>query len=134
MQQQSESSKPELRNWNTLGGRADRNKENNAIPAKWTSHKVLLIYYSLYFNCHISFKFNYISFKFQIPQRPVARTAAPAPALPCIEVFVDEECLGSVIVNYFLFILLLLINQVLKNYQKSLFYGVYILKFERKDK
>ncbi|XP_023743815.1 mitotic spindle checkpoint protein BUBR1 [Lactuca sativa] len=70
MQQQPESSKPELKNWNTLGGRADRNKENNAIPAKWTSHK--------------------------IPQRPVARTAAPAPApaLPCIEVFVDEECLG----------------------------------------
>ncbi|CAI9281839.1 unnamed protein product [Lactuca saligna] len=66
MQQQLESSKPELKNWNTLGGRVDRNKENNVIPAKWTSHK-----------------------------RPVARTVAPAPALPCIEVFLDEECLGS---------------------------------------
>ncbi|KAL7586913.1 hypothetical protein Lser_V15G41297 [Lactuca serriola] len=67
MQQQSESSKPKLKHWNSLRGRAERNKENNVIPAKWTLHK--------------------------IPQRPVARTAAPV--LPCIEVFVDEECLGT---------------------------------------
>jgi len=27
--------------WRTLGARADRNKENNAIPGKWKSFKVL---------------------------------------------------------------------------------------------
>ncbi|KAL4579156.1 hypothetical protein LXL04_015293 [Taraxacum kok-saghyz] len=60
---------PELKQWNSLGGRNERNKENNAVPAKWTSHK--------------------------IPQRPVGRTTGPAaPAPPCIEVFVDEECAG----------------------------------------
>lgn len=66
--QQSESSKPELKVWNTLGGRAERNKENNTIPSKWTSHK--------------------------IPQRPVGRFGGAVPAPPCIEVFVDEDCSG----------------------------------------
>jgi checkpoint serine/threonine-protein kinase len=28
------------RAWNTLGTQADRNKENNMMPARWTSHKV----------------------------------------------------------------------------------------------
>ncbi|XP_016686778.1 mitotic spindle checkpoint protein BUBR1 [Gossypium hirsutum] len=51
--------------WHTLGGRAERNKENNAMPAKWTSHK--------------------------IPQRPVPRIVG-AVASAQIEVFVDEEC------------------------------------------
>ncbi|KAB2031348.1 hypothetical protein ES319_D05G299100v1 [Gossypium barbadense] len=51
--------------WHTLGGRAERNKENNAMPAKWTSHK--------------------------IPQRPVPRIVG-AVASSQIEVFVDEEC------------------------------------------
>ncbi|MBA0808804.1 hypothetical protein Gohar_024514 [Gossypium harknessii] len=51
--------------WHTLGGRAERNKENNAMPAKWTSHK--------------------------IPQRPVPRIVGAA-ASAQIEVFVDEEC------------------------------------------
>ncbi|KAK9053344.1 hypothetical protein SSX86_029977 [Deinandra increscens subsp. villosa] len=49
--------------WHTLGARAERNKENNAIPSKWTSNK--------------------------IPQRAFGR-AAPSPP-PCIEVFVDED-------------------------------------------
>ncbi|PWA57105.1 BUB1-related (BUB1: budding uninhibited by benzymidazol 1) [Artemisia annua] len=56
---ESSSLKP---TWHTLGARAERNKENNAIPAKWTSNK--------------------------IPQRGAAAATA---ALPCIEVFVDEE-------------------------------------------
>ncbi|XP_038994428.1 mitotic spindle checkpoint protein BUBR1-like isoform X1 [Hibiscus syriacus] len=51
--------------WHTLGGRAERNKENNAVPAKWTSYKV--------------------------PQRPVPRTMGTGSSAH-IEVFVDEEC------------------------------------------
>ncbi|KAI3745568.1 hypothetical protein L6452_07968 [Arctium lappa] len=62
---QSEPPKTDLKPWPTLGARAERNKENNAIPAKWTSNK--------------------------IPQRPVHRIGGAA-APPCIEVFVDEEC------------------------------------------
>ncbi|XP_024991608.1 mitotic spindle checkpoint protein BUBR1-like [Cynara cardunculus var. scolymus] len=60
---QSESLKPDLKPWHTLGARAERNKENKAIPAKWTSNK--------------------------IPQRPGHRIGAAT--TPCIEVFVDEE-------------------------------------------
>ncbi|KAE8684332.1 hypothetical protein F3Y22_tig00111132pilonHSYRG00026 [Hibiscus syriacus] len=51
--------------WHTLGDRAERNKENNAVPTKWTSYKV--------------------------PQRPVPRTMGTG-ASAHIEVFVDEEC------------------------------------------
>lgn len=29
-----------LNTWRTLGGQTERNKENNALPSKWTSHKV----------------------------------------------------------------------------------------------
>ncbi|XP_004498199.1 mitotic spindle checkpoint protein BUBR1 [Cicer arietinum] len=54
--------------WLKLGARAERNKENNAIPAKWKS--------------------------FKIPQRPGTRTAV-ASASACIPVFVDEECQDS---------------------------------------
>uniref|UniRef100_A0A7N0US08 BUB1 N-terminal domain-containing protein n=1 Tax=Kalanchoe fedtschenkoi TaxID=63787 RepID=A0A7N0US08_KALFE len=50
--------------WQSLGTLSERNKENNAIPSKWTSHK--------------------------IPQKPVSRTGAAAGQH--IEVFVDEEC------------------------------------------
>lgn len=32
----------ESTSWRTLGTQADRNKENNMMPAKWMSHKVLL--------------------------------------------------------------------------------------------
>lgn len=28
--------------WHTLGARADRNKENNPIPGRWKSFKVLI--------------------------------------------------------------------------------------------
>ncbi|XP_042507455.1 mitotic spindle checkpoint protein BUBR1-like [Macadamia integrifolia] len=55
----------DMRTWNTLGTRAERNKENAAIPTKWASNK--------------------------IPQRPGSSTRAAA-ASACIEVFVDEEC------------------------------------------
>ncbi|XWS57032.1 hypothetical protein CRYUN_Cryun09bG0136800 [Craigia yunnanensis] len=58
-------SKTDLNSWHTLGGRAERNKENNTMPAKWTSYK--------------------------IPQRPAPRTTG-AVASAHIEVFVDEEC------------------------------------------
>ncbi|TKY69134.1 Mitotic spindle checkpoint protein BUBR1 [Spatholobus suberectus] len=54
--------------WHTLGARADRNKENNAIPGKWKSYK--------------------------IPQQPGTRTGG-ATASACIPVFVDEECQDS---------------------------------------
>ncbi|KAL1338897.1 hypothetical protein HN51_033496 [Arachis hypogaea] len=54
--------------WHTLGPRAERNKENNAIPGKWKSYK--------------------------IPQRPGTRTGI-ATASACIPVFVDEECQES---------------------------------------
>lgn len=37
---QSEVPKRELNSWHTLGPRAERNKENTAIPSKWTSYKV----------------------------------------------------------------------------------------------
>lgn len=30
--------------WCNLGARAERNKENNAIPAKWKSYKVLIFH------------------------------------------------------------------------------------------
>ena len=58
----------ESHSWLKLGARAERNKENNAIPAKWNS--------------------------FKIPQRPGTRTTA-ASASACIPVFVDEECQDS---------------------------------------
>ncbi|XP_039042002.1 mitotic spindle checkpoint protein BUBR1-like isoform X1 [Hibiscus syriacus] len=51
--------------WHTVGGRAERNKENNEVPAKWTSYKV--------------------------PKRPVPRTMGTGTSAH-IEVFVDEEC------------------------------------------
>ncbi|AES59939.1 putative mitotic spindle checkpoint protein Bub1/Mad3 [Medicago truncatula] len=54
--------------WLKLGGRAERNKENNAIPAKWKS--------------------------FKVPQRPGTR-ATVVGASACIPVFVDEEYQGS---------------------------------------
>ncbi|KAA8514738.1 hypothetical protein F0562_017917 [Nyssa sinensis] len=62
---QSELSRTDLKSWHTLGARAERNKENNAIPAKWTSNK--------------------------IPQRTGYRIGGAA-ASASIEVFVDEEC------------------------------------------
>ncbi|KAM7513950.1 hypothetical protein LguiA_003533 [Lonicera macranthoides] len=67
MGSQSDSSKSDFKSWHTLGARAERNKENNAVPAKWTSNK--------------------------IPQRSMHRTGgATTTASACIEVFVDEEC------------------------------------------
>lgn len=35
-----EMSKADVKPWHSLGARAERNKENNAIPSKWTSNKV----------------------------------------------------------------------------------------------
>lgn len=35
-----EMSKVDIKPWHSLGARAERNKENNAIPSKWTSNKV----------------------------------------------------------------------------------------------
>lgn len=40
LHQQQDMSKTDLNSWLTLGGKAERNKENNAIPTKWTSYKV----------------------------------------------------------------------------------------------
>lgn len=62
---QSVKAKPELNPWSTLGAREERNKENSAVPTKWTTYK--------------------------IPQRPGAR-AGGVTASASIEVFVDEEC------------------------------------------
>ncbi|KAL6573392.1 Mitotic spindle checkpoint protein bubr1 [Orobanche hederae] len=61
---QPEMSKSDLRPWHSLGARAERNKENNAIPSKWTSTK--------------------------IPQKPCQRLRRPPPG-PSIEIFVDDE-------------------------------------------
>ncbi|KAL7127932.1 hypothetical protein ABFS83_14G282900 [Erythranthe nasuta] len=60
----SEMSKLDVKPWHSLGARAERNKENNAIPSKWTANK--------------------------IPQRPGQRLRRP-PSGPSIEIFVDEE-------------------------------------------
>ncbi|KAF0935704.1 hypothetical protein E2562_035752 [Oryza meyeriana var. granulata] len=54
--------------WQTLGTQADRNKENNMRPAKWTSHK--------------------------IPQKVGSRAAVQPTRVSSIEVFVDDECAG----------------------------------------
>ncbi|KAL1561467.1 non-specific serine/threonine protein kinase [Salvia divinorum] len=62
---QPEMSKVDAKPWHSLGARAERNKENSAIPSKWTSNN--------------------------IPQRPGQRISRPPPG-PCIEIFVDEEC------------------------------------------
>ncbi|KAL0432820.1 UNVERIFIED_CONTAM: Mitotic spindle checkpoint protein BUBR1 [Sesamum latifolium] len=62
---QSEMPNLDIKPWHSLGARAERNKENNAIPSKWTSNK--------------------------IPQRPGQRRGRPPPG-PCIEIFVDEKC------------------------------------------
>lgn len=40
---QPDKSKIDHCSWHTLGVKAERNKENNAVPAKWTSYKVLHI-------------------------------------------------------------------------------------------
>ncbi|XP_038897191.1 mitotic spindle checkpoint protein BUBR1 [Benincasa hispida] len=58
-------SKTHLNSWTILGNRRERNKENNAFPSKWTSHK--------------------------IPQRVGSRVGGPSAGAP-LEVFVDEEC------------------------------------------
>lgn len=41
---QTKLSKAEVNPWHNLGPRAERNKENNAIPTKWTANKVALAY------------------------------------------------------------------------------------------
>ncbi|KAL0016710.1 hypothetical protein SO802_003779 [Lithocarpus litseifolius] len=61
---QPDTSKTDLNSWRTLGARAERNKENNAIPTKWTTYKV--------------------------PQKPGSTTGGITAS--SIEVFVDEEC------------------------------------------
>ncbi|XP_030951083.1 mitotic spindle checkpoint protein BUBR1 [Quercus lobata] len=61
---QPDTSKTDLNSWRTLGARAERNKENNAIPTKWTTYKV--------------------------PQKPGSITGGITAS--SIEVFVDEEC------------------------------------------
>ncbi|XP_044509948.1 mitotic spindle checkpoint protein BUBR1 [Mangifera indica] len=62
---QPDKSKIDHCSWHTLGVKAERNKENNAVPVKWTSYK--------------------------IPQRSVSRVGG-ATASNHIEVFIDEEC------------------------------------------
>ncbi|KAJ6392485.1 hypothetical protein OIU77_026279 [Salix suchowensis] len=62
---QAGKAKPELNSWSTLGARGERNKENSAVPTKWTTY--------------------------EIPQRPGTRTGGVT-ASASIEVFVDEEC------------------------------------------
>uniref|UniRef100_A0ACD5Z6C9 Uncharacterized protein n=2 Tax=Avena sativa TaxID=4498 RepID=A0ACD5Z6C9_AVESA len=57
------------RAWNTLGTQADRNKENNMMPVRWTSHK--------------------------IPPKVAGRPAVQPARVSSIEVFVDEECAGE---------------------------------------
>ncbi|CAN1163052.1 Mitotic spindle checkpoint protein BUBR1 [Linum perenne] len=63
-----EQPKKDKNQWQNLGVRAERNKENNAIPSKWT--------------------------KYKIPQKPgsLAGRAASGSTSSIIEVFVDEDC------------------------------------------
>ncbi|WZZ03062.1 hypothetical protein YC2023_088983 [Brassica napus] len=49
-QTESDKSKPEFGSWLMLGGRAEKNTENNALPGKWAA--------------------------FKVPQKPIVRTAA----------------------------------------------------------
>ncbi|CAN7061704.1 unnamed protein product [Brassica rapa subsp. trilocularis] len=49
-QTETDKSKPEFGSWLMLGGRAERNKENNALPGKWAA--------------------------FKAPQKPIVRAAA----------------------------------------------------------
>uniref|UniRef100_M4DZB4 LysM domain-containing protein n=1 Tax=Brassica campestris TaxID=3711 RepID=M4DZB4_BRACM len=49
-QTETDKSKPEFGSWLMLGGRAERNKENNALPGKWAA--------------------------FKVPQKPIVRAAA----------------------------------------------------------
>ena len=42
-QTESDKSKPEFGSLLMLGGRAERNKENNALPGKWAAFKVFLL-------------------------------------------------------------------------------------------
>ena len=42
-QTESDKSKPEFGSWLMLGGRAEKNTENNALPGKWAAFKVLLL-------------------------------------------------------------------------------------------
>ncbi|XP_018480469.1 mitotic spindle checkpoint protein BUBR1 isoform X2 [Raphanus sativus] len=62
-QTEMDKSKPEFGSWLMLGGRAERNKENNALPGKWAA--------------------------FKVPQKPIVRTAAASTS--SFEVFIDEE-------------------------------------------
>lgn len=99
---QPDNSKTECNSWLTLGAQAERNKENNAKPAKWTSCKVLLIPKTHIFFflalariwkrhlTHLSSHF------FQIPQRPGPGVGG-ATTSDHIEVFIDEECAEWVI-------------------------------------
>ncbi|KAL5707326.1 non-specific serine/threonine protein kinase [Ranunculus cassubicifolius] len=69
---QPESSKANATSWLTLGTRAERNKENCAIPTKLGLNKV--------------------------SQKPAPKAAAIA-ASNCIEVFVDEECVEPTVAS-----------------------------------
>ncbi|TYK19915.1 mitotic spindle checkpoint protein BUBR1 [Cucumis melo var. makuwa] len=60
-----DASKTHSNSWTILGSRRERNKENNALPSKWTSNK--------------------------IPQRIGSRVGGASASAP-LEVFVDEEC------------------------------------------
>ncbi|XP_027149152.1 mitotic spindle checkpoint protein BUBR1 isoform X1 [Coffea eugenioides] len=62
---QSQTSKLESKPWQSLGVRAERNKENNSVPSKWASNK--------------------------IPQRFGHRFGGTI-TTPSIEIFVDDDC------------------------------------------
>lgn len=90
--------KTNLNSWHALGPRAERNKENNAIPTKWTTYKVsspLLPQYTIDKDWHFDIFTEptiTLVYVFQIPQRPGSRTRGAGASSTCIEVFVDEEC------------------------------------------
>lgn len=90
--------KTDLNSWHTLGPRAERNKENNAIPTKWTTYKVSSLFLPQY-TIDKDWHFDIFTeptitlvYLFQIPQRPGSRTRGAGASSTCIEVFVDEEC------------------------------------------
>ncbi|WZZ86848.1 hypothetical protein YC2023_115427 [Brassica napus] len=61
-QTESDKLKPEFGSWLMLGGRAERNKDNNALPGKWVA--------------------------FKVPKKPIVRTAASS----FEAFFDEEEC------------------------------------------
>lgn len=98
------------RSWRTLGTQADRNKENNMIPSKWTSHKVFSLKPLCFFYVvHVrfipktatdQFPCDNIAIFVQVPQKLGVRAAVQSTRANSIEVFVDDECAAQYVIQH----------------------------------